>query len=364
MSEIVMEEVESSLISHRGHSREDHLLNIRFRTKTGVAGSLYEYGNVTPQLYAEGCEYRNDKGELSFGQWMNRVIKADPKRFPFRKLEEIGSIPVAETTTDFASGQPLPATIAEAEVLPEDEEELKAAAEALNQRALAVGEVRGNAIVITNLDAYNLAVTVGTAIARMRDALEKTMRPKITSLYKPYKAALEILNKYDNPLESDEKRLKEGIRLFKLEEDRKRVAESNRIRREQEQEAERVANETAQTLKLSDAVAAEERGEPELAEQILAAPALPIRAAYVPPVNLPSAIIRVAGETHKEDWTYELVDENGDPVQTPRRDLIPDEFWVLDEKAIAKVVKTLKGRTSIRGVRAYDQGAVSFSKKG
>src|SRR5882672_5244248 len=89
MSEIVMEEVESSLISHRGHSREDHLLNIRFRTKTGVAGSLYEYGNVTPQLYAEGCEYRNDKGELSFGQWMNRVIKADPKRFPFRSWRRL-----------------------------------------------------------------------------------------------------------------------------------------------------------------------------------------------------------------------------------------------------------------------------------
>lgn len=392
MSEIIMEAIESALISHRGHDAEKHIMTIRFRTKTGVPGSVYEYANVSPKLYADAIAYKNDKGEVSFGQFMNRYIKADPKRYPFRKLEEIGESSTSElhpnisdnaipnpakkspldpqwidgkaSMTDFTSGQPLPATTQTVvEPIPTDEEALKTAAEELNKKALTIGEVRRNAIIIGTIEAYELAAVTGNAIARMRAALESTMRPKIKELYAPYKAALEILNKYDGPLEQDEKRLKEGMRLFKQEQDRARIAEQNRIRREQEAEAERVAAATAQQLQLADAIEAEQRGETELAQQIIESKPLPIAPAYIPPVNLPSAITRVAGETHKEDWAFEWVDENGDPVQTPRIDLIPSEYLMIDEKAIAKVVKTLKGRTLIKGVRAYDRGAVSFSKK-
>jgi len=254
MSEIVMEPIESSLISHRGHSREDHLLNIRFRTKTGVAGSLYEYGNVTPQLYAEGCEYRNDKGELSFGQWMNRVIKVDPKRFPFRKLEEVGSIPVSETTTDFASGQSLPATTPEVlPPLPEDIEELKKAALALTEKA--------KAIIISSPDSYQVAETTAVLIARMRDTIERTMRPKIEEARAPYKALLDVLNFYDKPLEFDQARLKSGMSAYKRIEDAKAQAIANKEREERQREAEADARKKAEELKLADAIEAEARGE-------------------------------------------------------------------------------------------------------
>lgn len=372
-----MEEIESALISHRGHDASNHILHIRFRTKTGVVGSLYEYGNVSPELYAEGCAYIDDKGKVSFGQWMNRVVKANPTRFPYRQLELVGGVPVddffakgkaeakkyidaidvtdndSHEATDFASGQPLPATTSEP--LPENEDELIAKALELQTQA--------KAIIIRDVVSYSLAETVAVAIARMRDALEKTMRPKITALYTPYKAALEILNKYDKPLESDQKRLKEGMTAFKRLEDQKARAEAERIRIERQKEEDAKANERAQQLKLEDAIEAEQRGEPELAQSIMDAPALPLQAAFVAPVYVPSAVQPSKQSTHVPKWEFEWIDENGNPVDFPRLDLIPKEYIKVDDKSIGAVVRTLKNKTNIPGVRAYDAGSVRINKR-
>lgn len=356
MSDVTMEAIDSHLISHRGHNPDAHVLYIRFKSKSGT-GPLYVYGNVTPELYEEGLSYKNDKDELSFGRWMNQIIKADPKRFPFRKLEEADGAPVIESTMDFTSGQPIPATTPEIiPPIPEDEEELKQAALALQEKA--------KGIIINSAEAYGLAETTALAIARMRDALERTMRPKITALYTPYKAALAILNLYDNPLEIHQKNLKAGMSAYKRIEDAKAQAEANRIRQEQQRRAEEDARLKSDELKLADAVEAESRGETELAEAIMAAPALQLSAAFVAPVHVASSVPKSENSTHIPKWVFVFVDERGEPVDEPRLDLIPREYIKVDDKAIGSVVRTLKNRTNIPGIRAYDEGNVRFNLKG
>src|ERR1700678_1357712 len=142
-----MEAISSDLISHRGYDPETQTLHIRFASKTFACGSLYEYGNVSPAVYKQACEHiSTTTGEVSFGQYFQRYIKPDAKTYPYRQLETAhGEVEKATRktmttgefakglldaslgdTTDFASGQPIPATTPAP--LPEDEAALIEAA--------------------------------------------------------------------------------------------------------------------------------------------------------------------------------------------------------------------------------------------
>jgi soluble lytic murein transglycosylase-like protein len=352
-----MEPVDSSLISERGYDPAKKIMQIRFTNKKFKHGSLYRYGNISPELYADGCGFVSEStGKLSFGGWFQRFVKPNDRSYPFTKLEDPhdGDGFFETPTIDFESGGPLPATTLAPEPS-QNPDELMAEAEALAKRTKEIGEVRGNAILIASPEAAALAMTTGMAIARMRDALERTMRPKIKDLYAPYKAALEILNRYDKPLEEDQNRLRAGLAAYHQEQKRLRDVEEARLRKIQEDQAEEEARHRAEELQLEDAVAAESRGETELAEQIIAAPALPVAPILPAPVRVATAMPSVAGVGMREKWQWEVTDESK----------IPREYFVLDRKAIDAVVSRTKGRanTLIPGIRAYDAGTASFSKK-
>lgn len=348
-----MEQIESSLLFARGYDAATEIMHIRFKNqKTGEPAALYEYGGVSPATWEAACVWISDRtGELSFGQFFQRFIKPDAKQYPFRKLEDaplvaIGttaSSPATTGTVDFASQQPIPAT--EIEVLPADPDEL-------GQRAVELQKTAA-AIKIVSAEAYQLAAKTGMAIARMRDALERTFRPGIDKAHKVWKAELAVLNHYDKPLEDDQNRLREGMKAYNRQKALEAQQESDRLRKIEQDKAEEDAKRKADELKLSDAIEAEERGEPEIRDQIMAAPALPLTPAYVPPVYVQSEAPKVKGSPVVERWVFEITD----------RSLIPREYFILDEKAVGKVVSALKGRTAIPGIRVYDEGNVRFSKR-
>jgi hypothetical protein len=354
---VELEKIESSLISHRGYDPAAQIMYIRFADKRFTHGSLYAYGNVPPEMWEQAITWRNDNeksdafGDLSMGQWFGRFLKPFDKVHPFRKLEDARN--EEGTTTDFSSGQPLP--VDAPEPLPEDIEELGAQAIALQEKA--------RTIVINSPEAYSLAETTGIAIARMRDALEKTMRPKIKELYAPYKAALDILNRYDYPLASDQKRLTAGMSAFKRMETARAAEVANAERRRLQDIEDQKARDKAEELKRADIQAAKDLGETKLAKQIEKAPALPVQAAYVPPVPVASAVPQSRGSYHVEDWKHEYVNARGEVVDKPDMTLIPAQYILVDEKTIAAAVKRTKNRTDIPGVRAYDAGAVRLKKK-
>jgi len=52
---------------------------------------------------------------------------------------------------------------------------------------------------------------------------------------------------------------------------------------------------------------------------------------------------KIAGTYFKDEWTYEVTE----------LDKIPDEYWVVDHQALAKVVKAHNGTKEIAGIRQY-----------
>lgn len=367
-----MELFESSLIYARGHDPEKQLMWIRFKDqKSGAPTSLYEYPCITAAFYAEGLAHVSDRtGELSFGQWFQKFVKSNPKAYPYRRLEDTPEDSVLteakerasaftsslrdSRTTDFSSGQALP--VAEPDIIiPADPEKLKTAALELSTKAAA--------ITINSSAACELAMRTGIAISKMQAALESVFRPEIETKHKAWKAELAILNHYNDPLENDKTRLKAGIVAFRRKQQEIADAEANRLRQEQQKLAEEDARKRSQEMQISDAIEAEERGEPELAKVIMDSPALPMAMNFVAPVHVPVNVPKVKGATHKEKWEICWVDKDGNPTEHPDMSLIPLEYHLVDEKALKMMATRLQNRMNVPGVKAHDAGSVSFSKQ-
>jgi hypothetical protein len=75
-------DVESRQIAAIGHDAATQTLAVRFKNWKGENTSLYHYDNVTADDYAalQAAE--------SKGGHFNKVIKADPVRWPYRKVED------------------------------------------------------------------------------------------------------------------------------------------------------------------------------------------------------------------------------------------------------------------------------------
>ena len=163
---------------------------------------------------------------------------------------------------------------------------------------------------------------------------------------------------------------KEGAALKPIKAARDRLAgliyaweqELQRLRREQELAESKRLQEQQQAQALEEAIALNDAGAVEMAEQVveqaIAAPA--------PVVVLPSKAVRVDGVSIRENWTFayegasagqrwkDLTDDQRKRVLQ----FIPREYLVPDEGAIGKVVKAMKSGARIPGVRAYDAGTV------
>ncbi|KGK59604.1 hypothetical protein NC00_01410 [Xanthomonas cannabis pv. phaseoli] len=78
---IALQDVESRQIAAIGHDAASQTLAVRFKSWKGETTSLYHYDNVTAEDFAalQAAE--------SKGSHFNKVIKADPVRWPYRKVE-------------------------------------------------------------------------------------------------------------------------------------------------------------------------------------------------------------------------------------------------------------------------------------
>lgn len=326
-----LQQVTSTLLDSVGFNAEESLLFVRFKGKDDV----YSFANIPPEMYEEMVTSK------SVGQFFSQNIKPFKEKFPYAKME------AAVETTDFTgNGTPVPAVVASVEIdIPEEEEALKAKALELSERT--------KAITINSPDAYALAGATLTAIARMRDGLERTLRPEIDRTHKIHAAACAVLNHYDKPLAADAQRLKDGMRDFKKREDDARLAVERAERQRQQEEADAEAKRKAQELQIGDAIEAESRGETQLAKVIMDSAPLPVAPRYVPPVSYASTVPKVKGVTHVPNWTFEIEDETK----------IPRKYLLVNEAALRSEAKKLMGLASVEGVRFYDAGTVRSSKK-
>lgn len=170
-----------------------------------------------------------------------------------------------------------------------------------------------------------------------------------------------IGEKYDGPVEEADRAHKaltkeRGLYLTPAKETKKVVQDKSDLycaaRRRREEDAAKAAAARAaaeaQDEHLARAVDAEEKGDIAGADAILDAP--PQDAAPIAPTGGK----HVFGSGYSNvDYDYEIVDAN----------LIPRNFMKIDEVAIKKVVKAMKEKTDIPGVRVFPVDKAVFRSK-
>lgn len=138
--------------------------------------------------------------------------------------------------------------------------------------------------------------------------------------------------------EGEKRRAQAELERKLREEADAQAAEERRIAQEQ-------AVKDAENRRLEEAAEAEEAGDTDQAEALLAEP---IEVEEVPAVAPPIVPTIVPGKVEGagamvEVWKFEVVDVCA----------LPGEYVLADEVAIGKVVRALKGKTKIPGVRVY-----------
>ncbi len=200
---------------------------------------------------------------------------------------------------------------------------------------------RARAFVVTRqtkLDAEDLILALNDAEKRVREVLD----PICDQAFKAHKTATSKRAELIKPIEDARKYLR---------------IECGRVQRQLEEEAAAEARRKAEELAAADRARLQAEAEAladtdveaamdvlEQADEVVAAPVSTVRVA--PAV--------ASGLTYRDNWIPQWVDANGRPRDTPDLSLIPREYLKVDEVAIRKVVSAMKDRTTIRGVRAYN----------
>lgn len=191
-------------------------------------------------------------------------------------------------------------------------------------------------------DAQGLFKSVVAVIAEIHDTFDSLVE-KAHALHKD---AIAKRAKHLDPCEQAKKLLSASMGAFQLE--RQRAAEAERKRREQEaREAAEIERKRIEDERAAEAAALESAGATEAAELVLQAGIAEgqqvVEQAQMTVIAPP--VPTVDGLSFRTVWKFE--------VETPS--LVPDNFWVIDDKAIGAVVRTQKERTVIPGVRIWSE---------
>jgi hypothetical protein len=122
--------------------------------------------------------------------------------------------------------------------------------------------------------------------------------------------------------------------------------EQDRLRREEQRKAEEAARKERERLEARAAKAAAD-GRGDKAEQLAE------KAATVVAPVIQREAPKVAGIKTREVWLFEVTDPAA----------VPNEYKVVDESRVRRVVQALKGDTSIAGVRVWKENAIAAGSR-
>lgn len=182
------------------------------------------------------------------------------------------------------------------------------------------------ALKVTSEDDYRAASAWHAQIKGIRNAIEEQRK----GMKRPVDALAAAIQAYHRPaLEfcDESEQIVEGLLTGWL-------AEQEAMRKALQQAADDQADKERQRLqRLAERAA--ERGDHNKAEQ------LETRAATLVPVIVPKATPKVAGQSLRANYTFEIVDEK----------LLPREWLCPDEQKIRRYVKAMRDEARIPGVR-------------
>ena len=171
-------------------------------------------------------------------------------------------------------------------------------------------------------------------IKAIQDEISNAFDPIIKAQHQAHKKSLETKRRYSLPLQKAEAIVKAKIKEYHLEQER--------IRREQEAKLRHVAKKAEEERLLQMAIEAEESGDTQEAEAMLAVSPI------APVISIPSQTDG-NGIFYREVWKFRVINP----------DLVPDKYKILDERRIGAIVRALKDKTNIPGIEVYREKSVS-----
>lgn len=205
----------------------------------------------------------------------------------------------------------------------------------LEVKEVAITE-RVKSLVIVTAEDYTTGAGYLREINGLRKEIGATFDPIIEQAHRAHKEAINQKKRHEEPLAQAERVIRGALAAYDAEQDRKKREEERRLQAE--------ARKLEEERRLAEAVEAEQSGDQEQAEQIIAAPV------YVAPVVLAKETPKVDGVSFRDVWKFDIIDP----------DAVPREYLTPDEKKIGGVVRALKGAAKIPGVRVYSEKTTAF----
>jgi len=187
------------------------------------------------------------------------------------------------------------------------------------------------AMTVTDIVSYQEAGRVLLAFKEMDKNIKKYFKDLKETAYIAWKAVCNRENEELAKLSPGLNYLNKAMTSYKMEEDRKRRAEEERLRKE--------AVKREEEERLDAAIQAEKEGEPEVAEAILS------ESVYVPPPIVETQAPKINGLATVTTWKWRITNEA----------LIPRSYLMPDEVRINGVVKSLKSDCNIPGIEVYPE---------
>lgn len=225
---------------------------------------------------------------------------------------------------------------------------------------------RAMELVIDCPAAKQIAWDIINGIADLKKAIVEDFKESKSAAAKAHKAICAQENAHLEELVQPDKIVREKLSVYEAECRRIQAEAEAAARKAAEEEQKRLqaiadeqarlaqeqARKDAEEKQIADALAAEAAGKPEVAAAILEAAPVVVPTFVAPVVSVAPVVVpamsqvKVEGQgSMVEKWFFEITDAS----------IIPDEYKVINENAIGKVVDALKGATKIPGVKPYSK---------
>jgi len=202
---------------------------------------------------------------------------------------------------------------------------------------------------ITSPETYAMAANGLQLIKGMTKEIKDFFAPLKEKAFAAHRALTAAENEKLAPLVEAERFAKGAMTTWQLEQEAAARVEQRRLEEE--------ARKRAEEEKLLDAIDAEQAGEPEAAERILAEPVL------APVVRIAPPVPQVAGISMRETWSAEVVDMRA-LVRAVADGKVPMRALVVDTVFLNGQARALKGDMNYPGVRAVSKRSVASSAVG
>ena len=210
-------------------------------------------------------------------------------------------------------------------------------------------------ITVETSDDYEMACSFLTLIATRRKQVGETFDPIVQKAHATWQEAIAQRKKFLDPLNEAEANVKRKVSDWRIDEERKRKAEEDRLAA--------IAKKEADDRALAEAEQLAANGEHELATMVLEEAA----AAQAPVLVAPTTVPKQEGIAKKTTWKWRYKGNPSSALQALVKAAAEDERWLaylcVNETVVGGEARTKKSLTRIPGIEVYPDESVSVRAK-